>query len=118
MLLEMVTLYDNSPSVNGFTIGNTFVWLDKNTRVGLKLRFESEIALGKTETTLWLNGKSFTLPLIGEGNAIDMLNALELYASACYDRTQQHIAAVKALITIDEIETYDYKSGYPEKLVF
>ena len=47
-----------------------------------------------------------------------MLYALEVYASACYDRTQAHLAAIDALETIEEIESYDYRVGYPEKLKF
>jgi hypothetical protein len=47
-----------------------------------------------------------------------MLYAIELYASACYDNTQRHLAAIKELQTIEEIESYDYKAGYPEKLRF
>jgi hypothetical protein len=39
------------------------MWLDKETRVGLKLRFEAELASGKTETTLWYDGLSFNLSL-------------------------------------------------------
>ena len=118
MMLNMITLYDSSDKVNGFTIGGQQVWLDKATRVGLKLRFESEVATGKAETTLWMDGISFPLPLVGEGNALQMLVALELYASDCYDRTQQHIAAVTALTTADELEAYDYTLSYPEKLAF
>lgn len=118
MLLKMIVLHDSSDKVNGFTIGGVHVWLDKATRVGLKLRFESEVAAGKTETTLWMDGMSFPLPLVGDGNALQMLVALELYASDCYDRTQQHIAAVTALATADELEAYDYTLSYPEKLAF
>jgi hypothetical protein len=47
-----------------------------------------------------------------------MLNAIELYASACYDNTQSHIAAIKDLKTVEEIDAYDYRVGYPEKLHF
>lgn len=51
-------------------------------------------------------------------DALAMLNALELYALNCYNVTQSHIAAVRLLQTIEEIENYDYKSGYPVKLSF
>ena len=37
---------------------------------------------------------------------------------ASYNATQEHIAAVKALATKEEVEAYDYTSGYPDKLVF
>jgi hypothetical protein len=49
--------------VNQFYIGEYATWLDKATRVGLKLRFESELAQGMTDTVLWQDGISFPLNL-------------------------------------------------------
>lgn len=107
--------YDSSSDVNIFYIGETPVWLDKNTRAGLKLRFEAELAMKEENTTLWYNNQSFTLPL---NDAIIMLYALEVYASKCYDNTQAHVANVSMLKTIEEINEYDHTTGYPEKLRF
>lgn len=112
---EEVLKYDSSDAINEFKIENRSIWLDKNTRAGLKLRFESEKAMGQTETTLWYNGESFKLQL---EQAIQMLYAIEIYASSCYDITQQHLTNINKLNTIEDIETYDYRSGYPEKLTF
>ncbi len=39
-----------------------------------------------------------------------MLYAIEVYASACYDNTQLHLANVDALQTIEDISVYDYTS--------
>lgn len=50
--------------------------------------------------------------------ATQMLYSIEIYASACYDNTQQHLANINALTTIDEVENYDHTSNYPEKLKF
>jgi hypothetical protein len=47
-----------------------------------------------------------------------MLFAIEVYASSCYDMTQYHLAQVNELEDINEIENYDYTTGYPEKLNF
>ena len=47
-----------------------------------------------------------------------MLNAIELYASACYDNTQVHIANINAIEDIETLKNYDYRTGYPEKLRF
>lgn len=107
--------YDGSSKVNQFYVSNVRVWLDKATRAGLLLRFQAEQAQGITDTALWYNGQQFPLQV---EQAIQMLYAIELYASACYDNTQRHLAAVKGLNTIEEIEAYDYKTGYPEKLRF
>lgn len=107
--------YDSSRSVNEFYMNNYPVWLDKATRAGLKLRFEAEIATGKTDTVLWYEGSQFPLSL---EQAMQMLYAIEVYASACYDNTQKHLAEVEKLETIEEVEAYNYRKGYPEKLRF
>ena len=107
--------YDSSKEVNCFYIGDAEIWLDKATRAGLKLRFEAEVAMGAEETTLWYNNIQFPLKL---EIAVQMLYAIEVYASACYDNTQRHLANLAKLTTIEDIESYDYKSGYPEKLRF
>ena len=111
--INMLLSYDKSSAVNEFFIQGIAIWLDKSTRVGLKLRFESELNLGKEETTLWYMGAKFSLPL---ENAIKMLFAVELYASECYDNTQYHISQISQLTTIEEIQNYDYMTGYPDKL--
>jgi hypothetical protein len=105
--------FDSSEEVNSFSIDGIELWLEKATRVGLKLRFESEAAMGKESTTLWSNGIEFVLPL---EMAVKMLYGLELYASACYDNTQRHIAAVDKLESVEDVMVYDFKVGYPEKL--
>ena len=107
--------YDSSDEINIFYIQELPVWLDKATRAGLKLRFEAELAIGKTDTTLWYDNMQFPLSL---ENAMHMLYAIEVYASACYDNTQLHLSNVDKLETIDEIKNYDYIKGYPEKLNF
>jgi hypothetical protein len=113
--IEEILRHDSSLEVNCFYIEGQEIWLDKATRVGLKLRFDAEIACGRTNTILWYEGVSFNLEL---ANAVQMLNAIEIYASACYDNTQMHIANVKVMENIEEIEKYDYRVGYPEKLKF
>ena len=111
--IDEVLRYDSSNEVNGFYINDQELWLDKATRVGLKLRFDAEIANGQTNTTLWYEGTPFNLELV---NALQMLNAIELYASACYDNTQLHIASINAIEDLETLKNYDYRTGYPEKL--
>lgn len=113
--IEEIMKYDSSSEVNEFFLGETSIWLDKATRAGLKLRFEAEISMGKDNTTLWYDNIQYSL---GLNQAIQMLLAIELYASACYDNTQAHIANVKFLENIEDIRQYDYRTGYPEKLKF
>ena len=114
-MLLTIKRFDESSEVNAFYINDIEVWLDKATRTGLMLRFQSEIALGDKETTLWYNDMEFRLPI---DLAVQMLYALEKYASQCYDNTNRHLANIKKLTSVEEIENYDYRSGYPEKLKF
>lgn len=107
--------YDSSNAVNEFTINGITVWLDKATRAGLMLRFQAEMAMGETMTTLWYNGSQFPLTLT---DAVSMLYAIERYASACYDNTLSHLTNVSKLTSLEDIEKYDYRIGYPEKLDF
>lgn len=110
-----LTAYDKSKAVNYFYIGDVGLWLDKDIRVGLQLRFEAELAKGKEETTLWHESMQFPLPL---SSAMQMLYAIELYASACYDNTARHRANINGLATIEEVEAYDFTTFYPDKLRF
>lgn len=113
--LDDIIKYDSSSAVNEFSVQGYGIWLDKATRAGLKLRFEAEQKAGIAETALWYNGVQFPIPVeLG----IQILLAVELYASACYDNTQKHMANVQALTTVEEVEAYDYTTGYPEKLSF
>lgn len=113
--VDEILAYDSSSKVNEFSIGGVPMWLDKATRAGLLLRFEAEGKVGRTETTLWNDGQSYTLPL---EQAQQILIALELYASECYDNTQRHIAEVQKMESKEAVEAYDYTTGYPQKLSF
>lgn len=113
MLISKISQYDSSENINEFYIDENKLWLNKSTRLSLKLRFDTELKHKKTTTTLWHNGISFTLKL---EEAMNLIDKIELYASMCYDITQQHIANVKRLNNIDDVKNYDYKTGYPEKV--
>lgn len=107
--------HDSSSAVNSFTIGGIEVWLDKSTRVGLLLRFQSEQAQGKTETTLWHNGNAYPMTI---EDGIAMLYTIEGYASACYDQTQKKLVELDDVETVADMLLFDFTSGYPDKLAF
>ena len=107
--------YDSSESVNSFSIGNVSGWLNKSTRVGLMNSISIERESGRSETTIWLDDAKLVLSI---EKAIDMLQRIELYALACYNTTQGHINAINLLETKEEIEAYNFKTGYPGKLSF
>ena len=115
MKKDEIINYDSSEEVNTFYMQGARMWLDKATRAGLMLRLQAEQAMEKEMTTLWYGANQYSLPI---GMAMQMLLAIEIYASECYDNTQRHLAEVDKLETKEEIESYDYRSGYPNKLEF
>lgn len=113
MLLAEISAYDTSSSVNGFILNGLLVWLDKATRVGLMNSTTIAKAAGQKTTTLWLGGIKLVVDC---DKAIQLLSALEMYALECFNVTASHKQAVSELTTIEEVESYDYKSGYPKML--
>ena len=97
-------MFDKSKDVNIFILDGKNMWLDKSTRVGLFNSISIEKQAGKSDTVLWYDAIKYIIPI---PDALAMLNALELYALNCYNVTQEHIAAVRSLQSIEEIENYD-----------
>ena len=108
-----ITAYDTSDKVNGFMLNGLLVWLDKSTRVGLMNSTTIAKAAGQQTTTLWLGGLKLVVDC---DKAIQLLSALEMYALECFNVTASHKQAVSELTTIEEVEAYDYKAGYPKML--
>ena len=108
-----IAAYDTSDKVNGFMLNGLLVWLDKATRVGLMNSTTIAKASGQETTTLWLGGMKLVVDC---DKAIQLLSALEMYALECFNVTASHKQAVSELTTIEEVEAYDYKSGYPKML--
>ena len=112
-LVAEITAYDKSDKVNGFMLNGLLVWLDKATRVGLMNSTNIAKAAGQKTTTLWLGGVKLVVDC---DKAIQLLSALEMYALECFNVTASHKAAVGELKSIEEVEAYDYKTGYPKML--
>lgn len=108
-----ITAYDTSDKVNGFMLNGLLVWLDKATRVGLMNSTTISKAAGQQTTTLWLGGLKLVVDC---DKAIQLLSALEMYALECFNVTASHKQAVSELTTIEEVEAYEYKAGYPKML--
>lgn len=108
-----IAAYDTSSSVNGFILNGLLVWLDKATRVGLMNSTTIAKAAGQETTTLWLGGMKLVVDC---DKAIQLLSALEMYALECFNVTASHKQAVSELTTIEEVEAYNYKAGYPKML--
>lgn len=111
--LAQVDEYDTSEDVNSFVLNGNAVWLSKADRVGLMNSISIEKIAGRDTSTLWFNGVKLVVNI---DQAIQLLSALELYALDCYNVTASHKANVRELTTIEDVDAYDYKIGYPSKL--
>ena len=111
--LAAILDYDTSSDVNGFMLNGNKVWLDKETRVGLMNSTTIAKSVGQKTTTLWLGSMKLVVDC---DKAIQLLSALEMYALDCFNVTASHKQAVSELTTIEEVEAYDYKVGYPKML--
>lgn len=113
--IREISQYDSSTAVNEFTFGGVAMWLDDATRTKLSKRFDTDEQDGKTDTKLIYDGVSYDLPI---QQARSMLHQIESYARDCFDKTNEHKAAVMALGSIDAVQEYNYTVGYPTKLNF
>lgn len=120
-LVAEITAYDTSPSVNGFILNGMLIPWSKDDpsspnvdkRMGLRQNIADKIALGEENISIWLKGMSFTMPC---AQAEVLMRSIENYAYECFNVTASHKAAVSELKTIEEVEAYDYKAGYPKML--
>ena len=111
--LAAILAYDTSSDVNGFMLNGNKVWLDKETRVGLMNSTQITRDMGQDTTTMWFDGYKLEVRC---DMAIMLLSSLEMYALECFNVTAAHKKAVSELTTIEEVEAYDYKVGYPKQL--
>ena len=110
---DEITKYDTSSNVNVFSLNGVDVWLDRDTRVSLMNSTTIAKNMGQENTILWLGTVKIVVKC---DQAIQLLSALEMYALSCFNKTAEHRNNVEALSTINEIVSYDYTVGYPEKL--
>ena len=110
-----ITEYDNSANVNSFIIGGEPMWLNFDQRSRLKASLEVIEAAGGEEMTKSFGGKEYTFTTL-QWRA--MINVVENYASVCQTVTEEHRDAVQALESVEDVEAYDYTTGYPAKINF
>lgn len=114
--LHELHAYDESSEVNDCIIvyqGQEFhYWADKTERDALKGALRDCIAMGRDTYRLDLRDKCVSITLPCEA-LLQMLSALEIYAIDCYNRTTDHEFAIKSLTAKEEIEAYDFTTGYP-----
>ena len=116
-----IAAYDTSDKVNGFILNGILIPWSKNDpnspnvekRMGLRQNIADKVALGEKNIAIWLKGMSFTMPC---AQAEVLMRSIENYAYECFNVTASHKQAVSELTTIEEVEAYDYKDGYPKML--
>lgn len=120
-LVGRIREYDSSSDVNGCIIRKDGAvmeyWAGKEDRDSLKGAVRDCMSLERETYRLDLRELGVSLH-IECGKLLEMLCALEVYAIDCYNRTTDHIYAAKGLSTIEEMEAYDYREGYPQRLEF
>lgn len=119
--VDEINNYDSSKEVNICYIKTPLdtisYWANKTERSSLKSAIQDCIAMGRETYRLDLREVGVSVDIVCQ-KLLQMLSALEVYAIDCYNKTTDHIYAVNALITVEEIEAYDYRVDYPEKLTF
>lgn len=108
--------YDKSQNVNWFYVNGVGMWYDADKRMNIRNLVESQIKEGRESTTLWTEEGNIIPIEVSCDMALVLLAKLEVYAGDCKANTQQHKANVYALTSKEEVESYDYTVGYPEKL--
>ena len=91
------------------------MWLTVDERQQLATQISANEAVGRETMTKWFNGTEYTFTI---AQWKQMLVAVEVYAGDALNVTESHKAAVNALSTIEAVESYDYTTNYPPKLVF
>lgn len=112
--ISEIKAYDSSDAVNSFSLNGFPAWINREDRIGTRRAIELDIANGLTDSEIWLNG--FKL-VVNSQLALRLLDAVGHYAYKAYNVTQEHIAAVKELQSVEAVNAYNYKVGYLDKLV-
>lgn len=119
-LINKIIEYDKSNEVNicyiEFANQQLPYWADKLERGALKSAIQDCINCGRGKYRLDLREMGISLEIDCE-NALHLLSKLEVYAIDCYNTTTDHLFAVNNLTTIEELENYNYRENYPEKII-
>lgn len=108
-----IAAYSDSDAVNSLTFHGIKTWLTRTVRDGYDTSITAAKNLGEPNVTFMVGDNEMQLPVEQARRVLDLV---QRYADACYIVTERHKIAVKALQTVEEVESYDYTKGYPEKL--
>nr|DAN18495.1 MAG TPA: hypothetical protein [Bacteriophage sp.] len=106
-----IRAYDRSCDVNTFFCNEVATWLSVEERTQWMCSLISARNRGDQMVTFPLMGKTFTIPV---DIAFGLLDTLNGDADFRTNVTAAHITAVESLTTVEAVEAYDFKTGYPE----
>ena len=108
--------YDDSEEVNQFIINGVITgWFTPSERSNYKSSIDAAKLVGLETLTFFVDNNMMEItPTVAE----QLLAQIQLYADQCFIVTKQHKLNVDALETMEEVDAYNYKQGYPEKLNF
>lgn len=120
IVIRKIDRYDNGSDVNQFDIvlsedKTISAWFTPEERANYRNSVASAKLLGVDELQVFVGNETLTL---ATDNAERMLAMIQLYADQCFIVTKKHKLNVETLESIEEVENYEYKAGYPDKLVF
>jgi len=114
--ISAINAYDVSDNVNQFTLNGVLTdWFTPAQRSNYRNSIDAAKVVGIESLSLFVGGNAITITTT---LAEQLLAQIQLYADACYIVTQQHIAAVNALDTIEAVDAFDITQDYPAKLNF
>lgn len=114
-MLQKIDSHDASDEVNGFLINGIKAWFTVQERNNYKASIDSAKLLGIESLSFFVGDHLLTItPEMAEY----MLAAIQLYADQCFIVTKQHKLKVESLESIEEVDLYDYYTGYPKMLEF
>ena len=116
IMIGKIKEYDRSENVNNFVINDAInAWFNAQERNNYKQSIEAAKLLGELTLDFLVNGMILSVSV---QNAEYMLAQIQRYADKCFMVTEQHKIKVNKLNTVEEVENYNYKQGYPEILKF
>lgn len=116
-MINKIDNYDRSDRVNSFTINNSITaWFTIEERLNYQRSVDAALSQDENAKLSFFVGD--TMLEVKASLAGQMLSQIQLYADACFIATKQHKIAVQNLTTIEEVDNYDYQTGYPLKLSF
>lgn len=114
--LNEISMYDMSENVNSFSVNETInTWLTVQERLNYQQSINVAKLMNQENISFFIDNYQLT---VSTEQAAAILAALQIYADTCFIKTKQHKLAVQNLETVEEVDSYDYTAGYPEKLNF